>query len=120
MNDLELLELAAKAARLDVEWHSEDGAELEAATDGMWLKGQRSGSNSKYWNPLTDDGDALRLAALLSIDIEWQNVGDFPEPFVEAYRRAGEGESYFCALEEEGDVRRAIVRVAAEIGKNMP
>lgn len=110
MNDRELLELAAKAHGLALLSWQESGEQ-----PGFLLL-----DDPRPWNPLDDDGDALRMAARLSIDIEWQNVGDFPEPFVEAYRRAGEGEPYFCALEEEGDVRRAIVRVAAEIGKNMP
>ncbi len=72
------------------------------------------------WGPLTSDGDALRLAVKLRIDIEWQNVGALPTPEVEAYRRSSDGEGYFCASEPEADYRRAIVRAAAEIGRKMP
>lgn len=72
----------------------------------------------RRWRPLEDDGDALRLAAKLCIDIEWQNVGVFPEPCVEAYRREGD-HGYFCASEHEKDYRRAIVRAAAAIGQAM-
>lgn len=109
MTDRELLVLAAKAAGFDgfiSEWtHGPD-----------WVI---PGDDPITWNPLTDDGDALRLAAKLKIDIEWQATNPFPEPRVEAYQRNDEG-SYFCADEPEENYRRAIVRAAAEIGKAMP
>jgi len=74
------------------------------------------GSPPAGFSPLTDDGDALRLAVRLGIDIEWdeQPAGRT----VEAYQR-GE-ESCFCATEAEADYRRAIVRAAAAIGEAMP
>lgn len=104
MQAREMLELAAKAA----------GYESQGWEDGkLYLFGVQDG-----WNPLTDDGDAMRLAAKLKIDLEWQSTGEFPEPGVEAYRRNAEG-SYFCASEHDDDYRRAIVRAAAEIGKAM-
>jgi hypothetical protein len=49
MTDRELLEAAAKAAGLDLRWQD------ERPHIGDWLA-------RKWWNPLTDDGDALRLA----------------------------------------------------------
>ncbi|MBO0943540.1 hypothetical protein J1N44_17945 [Acidovorax temperans] len=107
MTDRELLELAALAAGVDLstrKWH------------GRWYVSPEP--NIKNWNPLTDDGDALRLAAKLKIDIEWQATNPFPEPRVEAYQRNDEG-THFCADEHEGDYRRAIVRAAAEVGKAM-
>ena len=70
MTDRELLELAAKAAGIDAEWHNDDDADFDAAHEGMFLKGARSPNNSKYWNPLTDDGDALRLAVKLRMQID--------------------------------------------------
>lgn len=108
--DRELLELAAKAAgiRLHV-WGTPGNANFEDMDDGPY---------GRPWNPLTDDGDALRLAAKLKIDIEWQATNPFPEPRVEAYQRNDEG-TYFCAYEHEDDYRRAIVRAAAAIGKAM-
>ena len=103
MSDRELLELAAKAAGYEYAKH---GGYI--VVDGI----------PGNWNPLTDDGDALRLAAKLKIDIEWQATNPFPEPRVEAYQRNDEG-AYFCADEHEDDYRRAIVRAAAAIGKAM-
>jgi len=103
MTDRELLEMAAKAAGYEYAKH---GGYI--VVDGI----------PGNWNPLTDDGDALRLAAKLKIDIEWQATNPFPEPRVEAYQRNDEG-SYFCSDEHEDHYRRAIVRAAAEIGKAM-
>lgn len=109
MDDYELLKLAAKAA----------GRVVEAISPGKGLLVAQGDGVSAWWNPLTTDGDALRLAAKLKIDIEWQATNPFPEPRVEAYQRNDEG-SYFCSDEHEDDYRRAIVRAAAEVGKAMP
>lgn len=98
MTDIELLELAAKVA----------GIETHGAMRADWLNG-----HSTYWNPLADDGDALRLAVKLAIDI-WRPgdacvhaVGSFGEETVEELR-----------LDNLAATRRAIVRAAAEIGKD--
>ena len=58
MTDREMLEMAAKAAGLHVK---------VASNSVMGLKVH---GNCNWWNPLTDDGDALRLAARLNMDIE--------------------------------------------------
>lgn len=109
MTDRELLEMAAKAAGYKCAWSDSRG--------GFYFG--LGSYTPEYWNPLSTDGHALRLAAKLKIDIEWQATNPFPEPRVEAYRRNDEG-SYFCADEPEENYRRAIVRAAAEIGKAMP
>ena len=95
MTDRELLEMAAKAA----------GIERNSAGP----------VGPCEWNPLTDDGDALRLAVKLHMDI-WQC------PLLRSV-------SIICDSEDvikekyEGDpqtaTRRAIVRAAAEIGRGM-
>jgi hypothetical protein len=114
MTDSEMLELAALAAGADVTGMR--GCDPifgfpEGAEDG----------ETKYvrWNPLTDDGDALRLAALLNIDLEWRADGR-----VAAYRHATANGYCFTAFESsrenrEENTRRAIVRAAAEIGSEM-
>lgn len=115
--DRELLELAAKAAGwLNTEYQDMRGwGEVRyGLSKAIWVP-----ELDAYWNPLVDDGDALRLAAKLKIDIEWQATSPFPEPRVEAYQRNDEG-SYFCSDEHEDNYRRAIVRAAAEIGRTMP
>lgn len=75
MDDRTLLELAAKAAGLDVEWHCpkdevDEHVDYLALTDGMRRKGDRSPDNSQYWNPLTDDGDAFRLQTKLRFTVK--------------------------------------------------
>lgn len=93
MTDRELLELAAEAAF-----------------------GSTSFVGDMRWNPLTDDGDALRLAVKLELEIlvtasgvrvfygnapmSWEPDRETLEPWDK------------CAA-----TRRAIVRAAAEIGK---
>ena len=107
MTDQELLELAAKAAGIELsDWSS--------AEDGFI---RYHFVTRHIWNPLTDDGDALRLAVKLGIDLEWRNDGR-----VAAYRHANANGHCFTAFEssrEERDAatRRAIVRAAAEIGR---
>lgn len=102
MDDRELLELAAKAAEIDA-------MRLPDAWPNRF--------DDDQWNPLIDDGDALRLAVKLGIDLEWRNDGR-----VAAYRHANANGHCFTAFEssrEERDAatRRAIVRAAAEIGR---
>ena len=60
MDDRELLELAAKAAGVDP---------TKLKTPYVSQDGLATGWNE--WNPLTDDGDALRLAVKLRLDVEW-------------------------------------------------
>lgn len=113
MTDRELLEMAAKAAGMDGwEWDE------EMQCIGRWKKDEILSLVWQGWNPLIDDGDALRLAAHLKIDIEWRATNPFPEDTVEAYRSNPEGE-FFCAMYPEKDYRLAIVRAAAEIGRGM-
>jgi hypothetical protein len=100
MADRELLKLAAKAAGF--------------LNTQLVLKEIDSGR----WNPLDDDGDALRLAVKLGINPE---RGGFD---VEVCKQHS-GARNFCYVEPHNTdpyaaTRRAIVRAAAEIGRNMP
>lgn len=114
MDDKELLMLAAKAAGMPGHFSE------RTPEDGYpgYTCGITNGTQLIFWNPLTDDGDALRLAAHLKIDIEWKSTQLGAEPEVEAYRTELDSGS-FCASEHENGYRRAIVRAAAEIGKAM-
>ena len=120
MTDKELLELAAKAAGYQL-----DGLASRYIAQGVgvddFLELNDSGGHS-VWNPLTNDGDALRLAVRLRLRVCCPTSDSD------------------CALASNGDVtayseddltdipmsdlyaatRRAIVRAAAEIGKAMP
>lgn len=107
MNDKELLALAAKAAGIEVAW-CEDGLYSPSAFF------RNSGNASKEWNPLSDDGAALRLAVKLGLLVHgtdspstvWCQVGECPDAFLEAAKP-----------DPYAATRRAIVRAAAEIGR---
>lgn len=113
MTDRELLELAAKAAGLGYSANNFASPEDDL---GGWGMVKDIGD---FWNPLADDGDALRLASKLKIDIEWQATQMLAEPEVEAYISNIDG-ACFCASEHDSDYRRAIVRAAANLGEQMP
>ena len=112
MNDKELLELAAKAAGVKALW-SPDGV-LRDCTNGHPAQNIYS---APPWNPLTDDGDALRLAVKLHINIEIWNVDTLIGANIYLM---GRGHGYFqerYTTDPYAATRRAIVRAAAEIGK---
>ena len=58
--DKQLLEAAAKAAGIELRYDAYDDDVYRLKASG----------NRYYWNPLQDDGDALRLAVKLGICIE--------------------------------------------------
>ena len=113
MSDKELLELAAKAVGMHVKAQRVDADDKFTHL----VVGQKFKPEKIDWNPLTDDGDALRLAVKLRIKHE-RHIN---QPYVAAWApdivgRFEESEgSDPCAA-----TRRAIVRAAAEIGKTMP
>jgi hypothetical protein len=123
--DRELLELAAKAAGMHVliegtPWPRENiGWFFNQVGDQPPALHDRASRDLRAWAPLTDDGDALRLAVKLHLTVE---IGDDVCVMSEDYdSRTGN----YCAAEGMGDdpcaaARRAIVRAAAEIGKAMP
>jgi hypothetical protein len=101
MNDKELLELAAKAAGIE--------------PNGVY--GWKVAGNDCIWNPLTDDGDALRLAVKLNLSMDLFDdaifVGYTPNcNDCDQVREELNNDPYAAT-------RRAIVRAAAEIGRGM-
>ena len=109
MIDRELLEMAAKAAGVLA---SPDG---EYGWRGLKLE---NGPNH-YWNPLADDGDALRLA--VKIGISKTLLLEVGCGGVDCEFQRGAAQAFYS---HDGDpyaaTRRAIVRAAAEIGKAEP
>lgn len=97
--DRELLELAAKAAGID--------AILTLPFIGLQI---RSGN---LWNPLTNDGDALRLAVKLGMCLDLQGTRSIATVRQDGWQQPHDGEPYSAT-------RRAIVRAAAAIGESMP
>jgi len=105
--DKELLEKAAMAAGMTVDTHYVDGG------CSVWLGEPRISDWRPDWNPLTDDGDALRLAVKLRIDLDFDELN----PIVEAYRKIpGDACHVHCEAltpDAAAATRRAIVRAAA-------
>jgi hypothetical protein len=104
MTDRELLALAAKAAGIELWWRG--GMAICNATG--------------YWNPLIDDGDALRLAVKCKLYVfTYGDNATSAACIVPPNDGVG-----LCQPVERGDweasTRRAIVNAAAEIGKAMP
>ncbi len=105
--DRELVELAARAAGLDVV--------MTQPFIGLQIR------NGNLWRPLDDDGDALRLAVRMQLRV-------FPQDkccYVESCPESLLGLPGVSELEMHGNdphaaTRRAIVRAAASIGEQMP
>ena len=104
--DRELLELAAKAAGYDYITETEGDVFAWKSRDCI------------EWNPLTDDGDALRLAVKLGMNIEQTSE------YCKSGRIAGNAITNRWHQPDDSDpyaaTRKAIVRAAAAIGKEQP
>ena len=104
MSDRELLEMAAKAA----------GIELPNPT--LRVTHMR-GVAPKLWNPLTDDGDALRLAATCHMVLDWSGS----ELHVRFWlTQSPEAPTLTFKSSDCGGDKATIVRAAAEIWRAMP
>jgi len=103
MTDKELLELAAKA-------YQNAGGTIHEFT-------------SELWNPLEDDGDALRLAVKFNLNVAFDSLSDGAIVQVSISWDNDKFESGYFWMEWLGKdasaaTRRAIVRAAAERGKD--
>jgi hypothetical protein len=110
MTDRELLELAAKAAGIELDW------DIPINSNTPWrMSGEDEDRGpADLWNPLTDDGDALRLAVKCGIDLVLSNPG---------IESAFDNESLQYVEPRNSDpyaaTRRAIVRAVAKAGEGM-
>jgi hypothetical protein len=71
------------------------------------------------WNPLTDDGDALRLAVKLGISLNHYNQWPSGISIVWASNSGASDMHVEWGTDPYATTRRAIVLAAAEIGKGM-
>ena len=104
--DRELLEAAAKAAGIELVWRN--FSNVPNLFKGL--------SSDEIWNPLTDDGDAFRLAVKLRkmpVIERWSDGHDWV--FIPGH----EGGALPLGNDPLAAARRAIVRAAAEIGRSM-
>ncbi len=98
MTDRELLNLAAKA--------------YNSGNDAWQCADYQRGFIGN-WNPLDDDGDALRLAVKLELDLSLGLCGGI------VYMRRGARIEEFSDEDPYAATRRAIVRAAAAIGEKL-
>lgn len=122
MTDREMLELAAKAYGFGADsggfiWTCSEYPRGTNKSGALWnYKGWRE--TAELWNPLTDDGDALRLAAKLSMRIDTcVKTGCAARYGIDC-----ENVIYVGISSDNGllkATRRAIVRAAAQIGAQM-
>ena len=102
MTDKELLELAAKAAGYTLE-------DRYTKQDEYWPWCEEVDC---IWNPLADDGDALRLAVKLGIHITSSVTDAWASALTVTAIEPMRDDPYAAT-------RRAIVRAAAAIGRTM-
>lgn len=104
--DRELLELAAKAAGY---------ARLKYFDDAPYVSSLLGGEDFEAWNPLTDDGDALRLAVKLRIDL--RNFTGASNCISASSKFIDEDSDEEYDPNPYASTRRAIVRASAAIGE---
>lgn len=97
--DRELLEAAAKAVGNGAQWYSGFGMGID-----------NGGAIPLIWNPLDEDGDALRLAVVLRISLDMlTHIVDATTGTVMCHEPWGD--------DHNAATRRAIVRAAAAMAK---
>ena len=131
MTDRELLELAAKAAgykQYYSHWLGRDSFVTYEEEVYSEIKERRVvAEKTMDWNPLTDDGDALRLAVTLNLNVHIDCQALPPSIIVE--NNTSQDPKYIYAEEKAGTLgtdlnlrlaatRRAIVRAAAKIWRD--
>jgi hypothetical protein len=109
MTDMELLESAAKAAGIVIDKSRANGGPTPNSGFDVMGNAVLDWHNGTTWNPLTDDGDALRLAVSLRFLVHYNHE----------FERCMAEESLTEQYESDPSAatRRAIVRAAAEIGR---
>ena len=108
MTDRELLESAAKAIWLKIDKSATNGGGEGNTGFDMMGNVMLDWHNNVKWNPLVDDGDALRLAVKLGLNIETPRHKGFGSTC---------GNQTVFRDDAYEQTRRAIVRAAAAIGE---
>jgi hypothetical protein len=120
MTERKLLELAAKAAGIELVWHidDDDWSIGMCNSDFCFIPSAKAPHNRRLgdemqgevWNPLKDDGDAFRLATLMNIDI----VHDRELGMCECHYGDSDWLYENYGNDKYAATRRAIVRAAAD------
>ena len=126
VTDKELLELAAKAAGYNKYYTHYLGRDSFVTYDEIYYseakERQVTGKKTMDWNPLADDGDALRLAVALNLTVVFHPA--LNQALCRPYHTRDMGSESREDAEKHADpytaTRRAIVRAAAAIGQSLP
>lgn len=107
MTDHELLKLSAKAMGFDLEYRR--------GSDAFYYDDPDSGR--EQWQPLSDEGQAVRVAVELQLSILW-----FTKLQYVMVERGGFGENigWIDDAGKAGALRQAVTVVAAQIGSTLP
>ncbi len=108
MKDCELLTFAAKAVGIKAPTNEDPHFYLDDRGIHRDISCENDGTLMSHWNPLIDDGDALRLAVQLGLVVDCEGVSNRGLMF-----EAG------ILVDSYTATRRAITIAAAEIGKRM-
>ena len=112
MTDRELLEMAAKAAGIEIlGWQRQPESSADSFDAAIC---KQPGNKMFWWNPLTVDGDALRLAVKCAAQIHW-HVGNVMVVAIDGFKPIDVRESYGADMDIAAATRRAIVRAAAAL-----
>lgn len=111
MTDREMLEWAAKAAGFVPVVFVGPGC--------IFRETDADDSQGFYWNPLQSDGDALRLAVKLKLDIEFDAEAQYPHHVLVEQYDLGLGFREDLLDDPLAATRLAIVRAASEIGRGV-
>ena len=113
MTDREMLELAAKAAGIHIDKSKHNGG--GDGNTGFDVLGNAvlDWHNGKTWNPLTDDGDALRLAVRMQLQLDLRHMTNEVSAYGSPSGRIDEG----VRIDPLAATRRAITRAAASMAK---
>ena len=110
MNDRELFDYAAKAAGIDLIFIGNEP--YEVTEDWSGDPNESPQQREVCWNPIIDDGDALRLAVKLELQVRINDYDTMVGTRLPLH--------ITCAEKHNNDpyaaTRRAIVRAAAEMG----
>lgn len=112
----ELLEKAAKACGVNLQW---DG-DIPKEVINHWSGNPEDGGETRFydWNPATDDGDCARMEAELGINISWwtgevtADACEYTDAFCNQYYKDFGGD-------KQAARRMASLRVAAAIYDSM-
>ena len=121
MNDIELLELAAKAYGVTGQYVNNYGSgNYYYQGNGEGILWEYPDGGQTVWNPLDDDGDALRLAVKLGLAIRPGSQAGGGWSFAESLYNHKFRANEYAGGDMYAATRRAIVRAAAEIGSKIP